>query len=114
MIPFLSAKNATEELCRADFIYHGMQLLILFLLVAVVKIRWSASAIFSELTGNLITLFNTCEPKMCLSKSTAVLAAREFNTSLSFQTRYNSSVKKQNDQNQNFGQMGRASGVGYV
>ena len=97
MIPFLSAKNATEELCRADFTYHGMQLLILFLWVAVVKIRWSASATFLELTGNLITLFNTCEPKMCLSKSTAVLAGCEFNTfntSLSFQTRYNSSVKK--------------------
>ena len=31
VIPFLSAKNATEELCRADFTYHGMQLLILFL-----------------------------------------------------------------------------------
>ena len=31
VIPFLSAKNATEELCKADFTYHGMQLLILFL-----------------------------------------------------------------------------------
>ena len=85
--------------------------------MAVVKIRSSASATFLELTVNLITVFNTCEPKMCLSNSTAVLAACEFNTfntSLSFQTRYNSSVKMQNDQNQNFGQMGRASGVGYV
>ena len=64
-------KGQPEELCRADFTYHWMQLLILFLWVAVVKIKWSASATFLELTGNLIILFNTCEPQMCLSKSFA-------------------------------------------